>query len=183
RAAPRAALGHLGGPGRPREVQQPASAALAGAARWQRRARGLRVPPDALNPRHEAPVLGDDEGRMTARREVLSGMAALAASALLSRRRAEAQMAIGKPHPIDAHHHHPPPPYLAAITAKNVTGPVRDWTPEKSLTDMDRAGVATALTSITTPALRFLDDAGARKLARECNDYSAKLVADSKGRF
>jgi predicted TIM-barrel fold metal-dependent hydrolase len=43
--------------------------------------------------------------------------------------------------------------------------------------------VATALTSITTPALRFLDDAGARKLARECNDYSAKLVADGKGRF
>src|SRR5262249_57735960 len=75
------------------------------------------------------------------------------------------------------------PPYLAAITARNIPGPVRDWTPEKSLADMDRAGVATALTSITTPALRFLDDAAARKLARECNDYSAKLVADSRGRF
>jgi len=31
--------------------------------------------------------------------------------------------------------------------------------------------------------MRFLDDAGARKLARECNDYTAKLVTDSKGRF
>jgi predicted TIM-barrel fold metal-dependent hydrolase len=60
---------------------------------------------------------------------------------------------------------------------------VRDWTPEKSLADMDAAGVATALTSVTTPALRFLDDGAARKLARECNDYSAKLAADSKGRF
>jgi len=48
---------------------------------------------------------------------------------------------------------------------------------------MDKAGVATAITSITTPAMRFLDDAGARKLARECNEYSAKLVADSQGRF
>src|SRR5262249_56968022 len=37
--------------------------------------------------------------------------------------------------------------------------------------------------SMTTPALRFLDEAGARKVARECNEYTAKLVADPKGRF
>jgi predicted TIM-barrel fold metal-dependent hydrolase len=117
------------------------------------------------------------------RRAFLAGMAALGASALLSRHDAEAQMASATPHRIDVHHHHTPPPYLAAITANNVLGPVRDWTVEKSIADMDRAGVATAITSITTPALRFLDEAGARKLARECNDYSAKLVADSRGRF
>ena len=86
-------------------------------------------------------------------------------------------------HRIDVHHHHTPPPYVAALTAKNIPGPVRDWTPEKSLADMDKAGVATALTSITTPALRFLDEAGARKLARECNEYTATLVTDSRGRF
>ena len=87
------------------------------------------------------------------------------------------------PHRIDVHHHHTPPPYLAAIVAKNIPGPVRDWSAAKSIADMDAAGVATALTSITTPALRFLDDAAARKVARECNEYSAKLAADSKGRF
>jgi 6-methylsalicylate decarboxylase len=92
-------------------------------------------------------------------------------------------MSSPKAHRIDVHHHHTPPPYAAAITAKNIPGPVRDWTPEKSIADMDKAGVATALTSITTPALRFLDEAGARKLARECNEYTAKLVTDSKGRF
>src|SRR5262247_1961606 len=118
-----------------------------------------------------------------ARREFLAGMAVLGTGALVSRHEAEAQMATAKPHRIDVHHHHTPPPYVAAITAKNVAGPVRDWTPEKSLADMDKAGVATAMTSITTPAMRFLDDPGARKLARECNDYTAKLVADSKGRF
>jgi 6-methylsalicylate decarboxylase len=123
------------------------------------------------------------EVRGIARREFLAGMAVLGAGALASRREAEAQMATVNPHRIDVHHHHTPPPYVAAITAKNIAGPVRDWTPEKSLADMDKAGVATALTSITTPAMRFLDDAGARKLARECNDYTAKLVADSKGRF
>ncbi|MGH6691632.1 MAG: amidohydrolase family protein [Gammaproteobacteria bacterium] len=118
-----------------------------------------------------------------ARREFLTGMGALATGLLLERRETEAQMSTAKPHRIDVHHHHTPPPYLAAITARNIPGPVRDWTPDKSLADMDRAGVATALTSITTPALRFLDDPGARKLARECNEYSAKLAADSKGRF
>jgi 6-methylsalicylate decarboxylase len=117
------------------------------------------------------------------RREFLAGMAVLGTGALVAPHEAEAQMATAKPHRIDVHHHHTPPPYAAAITAKNIPGPVRDWTPEKSLADMDKAGVATALTSITTPAMRFLDDAGARKLARECNDYTAKLVADSKGRF
>jgi 6-methylsalicylate decarboxylase len=90
---------------------------------------------------------------------------------------------VAQAHRIDVHHHHTPPPYVAALTAKNVPGPVRDWTPEKSLADMDKAGVATALTSITTPALRFLDEAGARKVARECNEYSAKLADDSRGRF
>jgi predicted TIM-barrel fold metal-dependent hydrolase len=117
------------------------------------------------------------------RRELLTGIAAVGATMLLPRRESEAQMATMKPHRIDVHHHHTPPPYLAALVAKNIPGPVRDWTPEKSIADMDAAGVATALTSITTPALRILDDAGARKVARECNEYSAKLVADGKGRF
>jgi len=117
------------------------------------------------------------------RREFLTGIAALGATVLLPRGESEAQMAMTQAHRIDVHHHHTPPPYVAAITARNIPGPVRDWTPEKSIADMDKAGVAIAITSITTPAMRFLDDAGARKLARECNEYSAKLVADSKGRF
>ena len=112
------------------------------------------------------------------RREFLTGVAALGATVVLSGRTSEAQMATARPHRIDVHHHHTPPPYLAALMARDVVGPIRDWTPEKSLADMDAAGVATAITSITTPALRFLDEAGARKVARDCNEYSAKLVAE-----
>src|SRR5437016_13960557 len=74
-----------------------------------------------------------------ARRDFLAGMAALGTGALISRHEAEAQMATAKPHRIDVHHHHTPPPYVAAITARNVSGPVRDWTPEKSIADMDKA--------------------------------------------
>ncbi len=119
----------------------------------------------------------------TVRREFLTGIVALGATMLLPRGESEARMATPRPHRIDVHHHHTPPPYVAALTARNIPGPVRDWTPEKSIADMDKAGVATALTSITTPAMRFLNDADARKVARECNEYTAKLVADSKGRF
>jgi predicted TIM-barrel fold metal-dependent hydrolase len=36
---------------------------------------------------------------------------------------------------------------------------------------------------VTTPALNFTSGEPARKLARECNDYAAKLVADHRGRF
>src|SRR5437879_6427379 len=107
-----------------------------------------------------------------ARRQFLAGLAAVGAGALLPAPQAEAQMPPSTAHRIDVHHHHTPPPYLAALTARNVTGPVRDWTPDKSIADMDAAGVATALTSITTPALRFLDEAGARRGARGSNQES-----------
>ena len=60
---------------------------------------------------------------------------------------------------------------------------MRNWTPEKSLEDMDKAGVAVAMLSVTTPALNPLPARAARKLARECNEYAAKLRADHPGRF
>ena len=46
---------------------------------------------------------------------------------------------------------------------------------------MDKAGVATAITSITTPGVWIGDDAQGRRVARECNDYAARLVADHPG--
>src|SRR2546428_12612397 len=118
-----------------------------------------------------------------ARREFLASMAVLGAGALLSRHEAEAQMSTAKPHRIDVHHHHTPPPYVAAITARNIPGPVRDWTPEKSIADVDKAGVATAVNSITTPPMRFLDHTGGRKVAREYQAYTAYLDAVHSGRF
>src|SRR5262245_12665029 len=122
-------------------------------------------------------------GGAMVRREFLTGIATLGATVMLPSGASEAQMTGARPHRIDVHHHHTPPAYRAALLAKNVRGPILDWTPEKSIADMDQAGVATAVTSITTPALRFLDEAEARTVARECNEYSAKLVADRKGRF
>src|ERR1700682_1996258 len=89
-----------------------------------------------------------------------------------------------KPFRIDVHHHLSPPTYVAASNASNFGDPLmKNWTPARSLEDMDEAGVAVAMLSVTTPALNFTSGEAARKLARECNDYAAKLIADHPGRF
>ena len=87
---------------------------------------------------------------------------------------------------IDVHHYLAPPAYIADLK-KHQRGapPTLEWTPEKSLVDMDSSGIATAVLSITTPGVWFGDgdDAGAATLARACNDYGAKLIADHGRRF
>ena len=90
----------------------------------------------------------------------------------------------GEPFRIDVHHHIAPPLYRAELVARKV-GPrhMLDWTPESSLADMDRSGIATAVTSITEPGVRLGDDAATRILARQCNEYAARLGADYPGRF
>jgi len=57
------------------------------------------------------------------------------------------------------------------------------WTPEKSIEDMDKAGVATSITSPTTPQVGFLPAADAARIARESNEYASKLASDHPGRF
>ena len=78
-----------------------------------------------------------------------------------------------KPHRIDIHHHVAPPKYIDEMRAL-LQPPTIAWTPEKSLADMDEAGVATSITSITTPGVWIGDDAQGRRVARECNDYAAQ---------
>lgn len=81
---------------------------------------------------------------------------------------------------IDVHHHIVPPEYVAALTAFGVKGGGgRDfphWDPQRSLTMMDRQGIATAIQSLSAPGVYFGDRALARDLARRPNDYSASLV-------
>ena len=88
------------------------------------------------------------------------------------------------PHRIDVHHHISPPTYLAAAaTAKVATPPTLGWKLEKSLDDMERAGIATAITSLTTPATSFLRGEARVRVTRESNDFAARLRTDHPGRF
>ena len=81
---------------------------------------------------------------------------------------------------IDVHYHGNSPGFIAAIKAHN-TGQtaLMNWTPAKALEDMDRDGVATSIMSTSEPSVYFGDAAAARALARECNEYVARLVSRS----
>jgi 6-methylsalicylate decarboxylase len=86
------------------------------------------------------------------------------------------------PHRIDVHHHIVSPGFVAELRDR-LQPPTLNWTPQRSIEDMDRAGVATAITSVTTPGVWIGDDAQGRRLARDANDYAAQLAADHPGRF
>lgn len=85
---------------------------------------------------------------------------------------------------IDTHHHVFPPPYIAALAAgKQDAGIAKAWTVVRTLEDMERAGVETSILSVTQPAVTFAPPDVARRVARESNEWVAKLVADTRGRF
>jgi predicted TIM-barrel fold metal-dependent hydrolase len=109
------------------------------------------------------------------RRAFLAGATALAATG------AAADEA---PHRIDVHHHIVPPTWLNALkNARLDNPPLRDWTPQRSIEDMDKAGTATAMTSPTSPQVGFLPAADAARVAREANEYARRLMDDHPGRF
>jgi 6-methylsalicylate decarboxylase len=86
------------------------------------------------------------------------------------------------PHRIDVHHHIVSPGFVEELRSR-LQPPTLNWTPARSIEDMDKAGIATAITSVTTPGVWIGDDEQGRRLARESNDYAARLAADHPGRF
>jgi 6-methylsalicylate decarboxylase len=117
------------------------------------------------------------------RRRFLGAFAGLGAAALLADRPAGAQPA-DKPFRIDVHHHLSSPGFIAEISGRR-TGqvPLMKWTVAQSLEDMDQGGVATSILSISEPSVFFGNFDAARRLARETNEFGAKLIADHPGRF
>ena len=121
------------------------------------------------------------------RREFIAGLAAAGVTALVPDILKGAQVrprAAAPPHRIDVHYHGNSPGFIAAIKARN-TGQtaLMNWTPARALEDMDRDGVATSIMSTSEPSVYFGDAAAARALARECNEFGARLVADHPTRW
>ncbi len=121
------------------------------------------------------------------RRKFIFSAAALAAGALIPFRESIAQGA-SKSRSVDFHHHFGPPKWCSFLASKNVLHPSwAGWTPARSLEELDRAGIATAMVSITYPGIWLGDNVipidATRSLARDCNEFGAKMVADHPGRF
>jgi predicted TIM-barrel fold metal-dependent hydrolase len=127
------------------------------------------------------------------RRKFLKGAAALGACSLLPVGNSSAQTPAAAPaNRIDVHQHYLSPEYFALLTRRNAVTPVpgyaiwRDYTPDRALEAMDRAGVATAIVSQFSRAagVSFADIDEGRRVSREMNEYAAaKMVSAHKGRF
>jgi len=120
------------------------------------------------------------------RRGFLSGAAAAGAAAMAPRR-VSAQAAAPAPlRRIDVHHHMLPPDYISkrlAIGVGEDASEVSQWTPGRTLEQMDKNGIGTAILSLSQPGLKFDDVEGTRSMVRYCNDYGAELVRSHPGRF
>jgi len=92
---------------------------------------------------------------------------------------------------IDVHHHILPPRYTSWVRAHGIAGAggraLPDWSAESTLRTMDDNGIAKAIVSVSAPGVQLdankRDDAAARAMAREVNEFSARVAADHPGRF
>jgi len=123
--------------------------------------------------------------RIVERREFLRGLSATAA-VLASGLPAVSALAgaISSPRRIDVHHHFVPPLFEQSAREHNLLNPVLNGLSiARSMDEMDRNGVASAVLSIPSPGAWYGNVELAQKIARDANDFAAKLVSDHKGRF
>jgi 6-methylsalicylate decarboxylase len=92
---------------------------------------------------------------------------------------------------IDVHQHVVPPGYAAWLRSKGIHEAggreLPSWSSEDALGVMDDHGIAAAIVSVSTPGVH-LDpnnrrDASARAMAREVNEFTARLAHDQPRRF
>lgn len=121
------------------------------------------------------------------RREFIAGLSALAVASLLPSS-ISAEGPANAVRQFDFHHHFGPPHWREFLSSKKLLHTSwNGWTPARSLEELDRAGFAAAMVSITYPGIWLgtgvasVEDT--RTLARHCNDYGARIVADHPGRF
>ena len=60
---------------------------------------------------------------------------------------------------------------------------LKNWSVQKTLEDMEKGGIATSMTSPTTPQVTPLGKDVAVRIAREFNEFAMKMMTDHPGRF
>ncbi len=124
------------------------------------------------------------------RHDMLAGLAVLGAGAMLAGKTlAPGPVSAADSGRLDFHHHYVSPEWMAVLAKQDTIAhfpgleTFRGWSAAKAIEAMDAAGVSVSMLSTTTPGIWFGDDAQARMLARNMNDFGAKLVTDHKGRY
>jgi predicted TIM-barrel fold metal-dependent hydrolase len=89
---------------------------------------------------------------------------------------------------IDVHHHFMSQAYLDAVGTERAASPgsaghVDPWTAELSLEFMDKAGIESAVLSVSAPGIDMATSAQTARLARECNEAQARMARDHPKRF
>jgi len=89
---------------------------------------------------------------------------------------------------VDVHAHFVTPWYVEAALAAGHEHPDGmpgwpDWSVDDHLRLMDERGIDQAVLSISSPGVHFGDDAAAAGLARQVNDFAARVCADRPDRF
>jgi 6-methylsalicylate decarboxylase len=87
---------------------------------------------------------------------------------------------------VDVHHHVLPDFYWDASNEDgNAAGGINPppWSLDGAIAYLDEAGIDVAVASISTPGVHFGDDAAARKLARQVNEYLAEVKRTRPDRF
>ena len=132
---------------------------------------------------------------LMSRRSLLAGAGKLAAASAIERlMQATGGLARPSASAIDVHHHYLPPfytekvlPWLASTNASSSDAIVH-WSVQKDMAGLDRADVATAILSISSPAFdspgfNFGSEKEMVSLARRCNEFASDLSKSSKGRY
>ena len=76
-----------------------------------------------------------------------------------------------------------PPFYMDLRRAVPDVGKMPTWSPSKSLDDMEKNGVTTAMLSLAVSGVTFDAGEAGRSLARKSNDFGAELVKDHPASF
>jgi predicted TIM-barrel fold metal-dependent hydrolase len=88
-----------------------------------------------------------------------------------------------RPRRIDVHHHFYASEYLAVMGDMAKRPVVRDWSVARSLEEMDKNGVGTAVLSLSPPGLHQLGTEETRRLARTVNEHAATMRSTHPARY